>query len=313
MHRQRRDTNRLKKMLIAALNDEENVLLMMSSPLVFIHLACLTVFLVGFSWVALAVCAVTYSLRVFSLTAGFHRYFSHRAFKTSRFFQFIIAFAGTTAGQLGPLWWAANHRKHHAYADTERDIHSPTIRGFFWAHIGWVLCKSHQKLDKTRIKDFIKFPELMWLERFHVLAPLSLGIGLYVLGALLALWAPGLNTNGWQMVVWGYVISSTLVYHVTFCVNSVSHIFGSRRFKTKDDSKNNLLVALLTGGEGWHNNHHRYPASARQGMYWWEIDATYYGLKVLEKLGIIWDLRCYPAKLLDEADRLKLEKEATPV
>lgn len=285
--------------------DRENAALLMASPLIAVHLACIAVFWVGISWIAVAVCLFTYVVRVFALTAGFHRYFSHKAFKTSRLFQFVLAFLGTSAGQLGPLWWASHHRTHHAYSDTEGDVHSPVLKGMWWSHVGWVLGGHYQQIDFKRIKDFLKFPELRLLDRFHVIAPLALGFSLYGVGHGMA--GAGFQTSGWQLVVWGYFISSVLVYHATFCVNSVTHIVGRKRFKTRDESRNNWWVALLTLGEGWHNNHHRYPASARQGLYWWEVDVTYYLLRVLERLGVVWDLRMYPAKLFEEAERLRDE------
>lgn len=283
------------------LQDEDNRLLMASSPVVFLHLACIGAFFTGFSWVAVAVLAVTYTVRVFALTAGFHRYFSHRSFKTSRAFQFVMAWVGTSSAQLGPMWWAANHRHHHQHSDEEEDIHSPVIKDAFWAHIGWVLCKAHRTIKYDRIKDLSKYPELHFVDRFHVLPVLSLIGGLYLLGAGLNAAFPALGTSGMQLVMWGFFLSTILVYHVTFCVNSVTHIVGKKRFETNDESRNNWWVALLTFGEGWHNNHHRWPLSARQGMYWWELDITYYMLRVLERLGLIWDIKVYPKSVYEEA------------
>ena len=265
------------------------------------HLACIGIFFTGFSWVAVAVMALTYFIRVFALTAGFHRYFSHRSFKTSRFFQFALAWAGTSSAQLGPMWWAANHRHHHQHSDHEEDIHSPVIKDAFWAHIGWVLCKAHSDIKYERIKDLTKYPELRFIDRFHVLPVISLIAFLYLLGTGLNAMFPALGTSGLQLVMWGFFLSTVLVYHVTFCVNSVTHIIGKKRFNTDDESRNNWVVALLTFGEGWHNNHHRWPLSARQGMYWWEIDLTYYLLRGLEALGLVWDLKVYPDKIYQEA------------
>ena len=282
-------------------HDEENRLIWMTSPLIFMHLACIGVFWTGVSWPAIVALGLTYSARVFALTAGFHRYFSHRSFKTSRVFQFVLAWTGTSAAQLGPLWWAGNHRHHHQHSDTEQDIHSPKIQGIFWAHIGWVLCKSYNTIQKSRIRDFYQYVELRLLERFHILAPISLACFLYTVGMGLNHYWPHLGTSGWQMVMWGFFVSTALVYHVTFCVNSLTHVVGKKRFAIADESRNSLWVALLTFGEGWHNNHHRYPASARQGMYWWEIDITYMLLRVLEKLGLIWDLKGYPPRIYKEA------------
>ena len=281
--------------------DEDNITLIESSPLVFMHLACIGLFWVGFSWTALAACAATYAIRVFALTAGYHRFFSHNSFKTSRFFQFVLAFLGGTSAQLGALWWAAHHRHHHLHSDTPEDIHSPHVRGLFWSHLGWIMCRKYAKTELDRIPDFARFPELRFLDRFHVIPPLVLGFALYGLGGLLAARAPHLGTSGWQMVMWGFFLSSVLVYHATFCINSLTHMIGTRRFNTNDKSRNSMTLALITFGEGWHNNHHRYPVCTRQGLYWWEVDITYYILKLLALLRIVWDLREPPARLYEEA------------
>ncbi len=270
-------------------------------PLLLVHGACLAVFWVGVSWVAVAACLGAYLLRVFALTAGYHRYFSHRAFKTSRPFQFVLAFIGASAAQAGPLWWASHHRLHHRFADTEADIHSPVRRGFLWAHLGWLVCRKYAKADLGLMKDFSSYPELRLLERVHAAAPLLLAVLMYLLGGRLESSHPGWHTTAWQMVVWGFFISTVLVYHVTFSINSLMHLFGSRRFPTPDDSRNNLWLALLTMGEGWHNNHHRYPISARQGFYWREIDLTYYVLKLLALFHVVWDLRMPPKSIYEEA------------
>lgn len=294
------------------LSDEENITLMETCPILLVHLACLFIPLAGFSKVALLACLTTYLLRVFVLTAGFHRYFSHRAFKTSRFFQFVLAFVGTSAAQLGPIWWASHHRHHHEHSDTPQDIHSPSLKGFLWAHIGWIMCPKYASAQYERVGDLTRCPELRFLDRFHWVAPLSLCVSLYAVGAFLRVRYPHLHTSGWQMVLWGFFLSTVLVYHVTFCINSVTHMYGKRRFETHDKSKNSMLLALLTMGEGWHNNHHRYPVSARQGMYWWEIDVTYYLLRFLEKLHIIWDLKAYPDAVYAEATASQPMSTAPP-
>lgn len=281
--------------------DEDNVTLIQSTPLLFMHVMALGVFFVGYSRAALWALIITYAMRVFALTAGYHRYFSHNSFKTSRVFQFILAFLGGTAAQLGPLWWAAHHRYHHLHADTEKDIHSPTRQGFFWAHIGWIMCKKYAKAELERVADFARFPELRFLDRFHSLPPIILALLLYGVGEWARAVKPEWNTSGWQLVFWGFFLSSVFVYHATFCINSLTHMVGKRRFNTNDESRNSFILALITFGEGWHNNHHRYPVAARQGMYWWEVDITYYILKFLSWLGIVWDLREHPAKLYEEA------------
>ena len=216
--------------------------------------------------------------RAFGLTAFYHRYFSHRAFKTSRSFQFLVVLLGCTAMQKGPLWWAAHHRDHHRYADREPDVHSPRVHGFSWAHMGWFLTPANNKLRASLVRDWLKFPELKHLDRAAPLVALAFAAGLYAFGELLRRVAPALKTDGPQLLIWCFFISTVFLYHVTYSVNSLAHLVGSRRFETGDDSRNNLLVALLALGEGWHNNHHHYPASARQGFYWWEVDFTFYAL-----------------------------------
>ncbi len=281
--------------------DEDNVNLIDSTPLLFMHLMLVGLFFVGFSWIALGVCAFLYFLRVFALTGGYHRYFSHNSYKTSRVFQFILAFTGGMAAQMGALWWASHHRHHHQHSDTDEDIHSPRMRGLFWAHIGWIMCRKYAKTELDRIRDFAKYPELRFLDRFHIIPPVVLAVSLYYFGEWLSVARPTWGTNGWQMVFWAFFLSTVLVYHATFCINSLTHIIGTRRFNTSDESKNSLILALVTMGEGWHNNHHRYPVCTRQGLYWWEIDPTYYILKLLSKVGIVWDLREPPARLYEEA------------
>jgi stearoyl-CoA desaturase (delta-9 desaturase) len=269
-------------------------------PFIVLHLACFAVFWVEFSAVAVSVAVLLYLLRMFAITGFYHRYFSHKAFKTSRPVQFIFAFLAASAAQRGPLWWASHHRHHHAHSDHPEDPHSPKQHGFFWSHLSWFLANKNFRLKKERIKDWLQYPELKLLDRFDVVAPLALALGLFALGAWLEYAAPHLQTNGLQLFIWGFVISTVLLYHMTFTVNSLAHVWGKRRFLTNDDSRNNPVIALFTLGEGWHNNHHHFPSSARQGFYWWEIDLTYYGLKILSALGLIWDLRKVPVEVLSQ-------------
>jgi stearoyl-CoA desaturase (delta-9 desaturase) len=292
---------KLKKIFKGIIDDEDNRLLMMSSPIFLMHLLALGAFFTGFSWTAFIALAVTYVVRVFALTAGFHRYFSHRSFKTSRVFQFILAWVGTSSAQLGPMWWAANHRHHHLHSDKPEDIHSPVIKNAFWAHIGWIMCRAYGEIQYDRVKDLVKYPELRFVDRFHVLPVAMLIAALYIAGAVLNAYFPGLGTSGMQLVMWGFFVSTILVYHVTFFVNSVTHIVGKKRFVTNDESRNSWWVALLTFGEGWHNNHHRWPLSARQGMYWWEFDLSYLILRLLERVGLVWDIKVFPKKIYEEA------------
>ncbi|HEX9207123.1 MAG TPA: acyl-CoA desaturase [Steroidobacteraceae bacterium] len=270
-------------------------------PFAGMHVACLGVFFVGVSPAAAGAAVALYFLRMFAITGFYHRYFSHRSFKTSRAAQFVFALLGASAVQRGPIWWAAHHRHHHAFSDKPQDLHSPRQRGFLWSHLGWFLSRRHFQPDLRRAKDLLEYPELRWLDRFDVVVPFALALGLLLLGMLLERHAPGLGTTGGQMLVWGFFVSTVACYHGTYTINSLCHAWGSRRYDTRDDSRNNPLLALLTLGEGWHNNHHHYPSAVRQGFYWWEIDITYYLLRGLAALGVIWDLNPVPARI--RADR----------
>ena len=267
-------------------------------PFIGLHLACLGVVFVGISWVAVVVFLLSYLVRMFAITAFYHRYFSHKTFKTSRPVQFLFALAGASATQRGPLWWAAHHRHHHKVSDRDGDPHSPR-QGFWWSHMGWFLSRAHFSTDYRQIPDLARFPELRWLDRFDLVIPVAYAVGLFGLGVLLERLAPGLGTNGWQLLVWGYFISTVMLIHVTLTINSLAHVWGTRRYATADDSRNNALLALLTLGEGWHNNHHHYPGSARQGFYWWEIDISYYILWLMERIGLVSDLKSVPPAMLD--------------
>ncbi|WP_320819724.1 acyl-CoA desaturase [Thalassolituus sp.] len=269
-------------------------------PFIILHLACFGVLVTGVSTTAVVVCLALFWLRLFAITAFYHRYFSHRSYKTSRPAQFIFALLGNMSAQRGPLWWAAHHRAHHQHADTDDDLHSPVKRGFWWSHAGWFTCDASFKTQMHRIKDFAKYPELRWLDRYDIFAPMLLLALLFVAGELLAAYAPALETNGLQLIVWGFVISTVILFHSTVTINSLGHIWGKKRFNNKDESRNNAVLALLTLGEGWHNNHHRWAVSARQGFYWYEIDITYGILKVMSWMGIVWDLSPVPAHVLEE-------------
>ena len=271
------------------------------SLFIALHIACILVIWAGFSWTAFIALVVTYAVRMFGITAGYHRYFSHRSFKTGRFFQFVLAWIGASSAQKGPLWWAANHRHHHKYSDHEKDIHSPRHSGFIWSHIGWIISDKYKTTNLKYVKDLARFPELKFLNQFHMLPPVVMGVAMFLLGWALQIYFPSLNTSGFQMLVWGFIVSTVLVYHGTFLVNSLTHVFGKTRFDTDDDSKNNWWIAIITLGEGWHNNHHRFPSSERQGFYWWEIDVAHYVLKVLSWFRIVWDLRSPPKRVYAES------------
>ena len=272
-------------------------------PFALIHLACMATLWTGVSTVALLVAGALYAIRMFALTGFYHRYFSHRTFRTSRPVQFAFALLGAACVQRGPLWWAAHHRHHHRHADTARDPHSPGVRGFLWSHAGWFLTPRAFATDLGRVPDLARFPELRLLDRFDTLVPALLALALYALGAWLQHAAPGLHTSGMQMLAWGFFVSTVVLFHATVTINSLAHRFGTRRFATRDDSRNNLWLALLTFGEGWHNNHHFFPGSARQGFRWWEIDLTWYGLKLMAMLGLVHDLKPVPARVLARAGR----------
>jgi stearoyl-CoA desaturase (delta-9 desaturase) len=271
-----------------------------SIPLLFMHLCCAGVFFVEGGWPAWGIFAAMYLLHVFALTAGFHRYFSHKSFKTSRTFQFILAVLGTTAAQRDPLWWASHHRVHHQNADTDDDVHSPRHHGFWWAHMGWVMKRELMETDYSRVKDFAKYPELMWLNRHPYAPAFALAVLLLAIGALINVLRPDWGVSGWQFVFYGFFLSTVAVYHVTFCINSVAHIYGRRPYDVEDDSRNNWLLGLLAMGEGWHNNHHRYSVCARQGFRWWEIDLSYMALRLLQLFHIVWDIREPPRSVLAE-------------
>lgn len=276
-------------------------------PFFSLHVMTLGVIWVGWSPVAVLVCLALYWVRMFAITGFYHRYLSHRTYKTSRWFQFLFAVVGNSSTQKGPLWWAAHHRHHHQYSDDDDDVHSPTRRGFLYAHVGWIFDRANSPTRMRLIPDLAKFPELRALNRFDALIPILLGASCFGLGVLLDATAPSLGTSGMQMLVWGFFISTVVLAHSTFTINSLSHLIGRRRFETTDTSRNNLALAFLTMGEGWHNNHHFYPTSTRQGFYWWEIDVTYYGLYILSKLGLIWDLKRVPSHVL-ERGRLSSEE-----
>lgn len=263
-------------------------------PLVALHAACLGVIWVGWSGTAVAVAVALYAIRMFAITGFYHRYFSHRTFKTSRVGQFLFALLGACAVQRGPLWWAAHHRHHHRYSDQEKDTHSPRQHGFLWSHMGWFTSRANFATNLRAVADLAKFPELRFLDRFDVLVAISLAVFLYLVGVVLAIFAPAFGTSGLQMLIWGFFISTVVLYHGTYTINSLAHKIGRKRYETQDESGNSFLLALITLGEGWHNNHHHYPASVRQGFYWWEIDLTYYVLVLLSWTGLIWDLRPVP-------------------
>ena len=255
------------------------------------HLACLLAFYTGVSGVALAVAVGMYVVRGMGVTAGFHRLLAHRSFKTNRVMQFILALAGSMAVQGGPLWWVAHHRAHHAETDTEEDVHSPVTHGMWVAHMGWMMSDEAFNENGANSRDLHKFPEIKMLQRHYVWIIVLQIVGLFGLGSWLAAAYPSLGTSGLQMVVWGFFISTVFTWHVTFMVNSVCHRWGARPYDTGDASTNNVFIGVLAFGEGWHNNHHFYPNSARHGLRWWQADVTYILIKVLSWVGLARDLK----------------------
>lgn len=284
-----------------SLVDEDKIDLLRAIPFALLHLMCLGVIWTGWSWTALGIAAGLYVLRMFAITGFYHRYFSHRTFRTSRPVQFAFACLANAACQRGPLWWASHHRQHHRHSDEPCDVHSPRHHGFWWSHVGWFLTPANFRTESRYVKDLAAYPELRLLDRFDVLVPALLFAGLYALGEGLAVWAPGLGTDGWQLLVWGGGISTVLVFHATCSINSLAHKLGRRRYETGDDSRNSFLLAMITLGEGWHNNHHHYAVCCRQGFYWWEIDPTYYILRGLQAIGVVDGVRELPAKAREKA------------
>jgi stearoyl-CoA desaturase (delta-9 desaturase) len=272
-----------------------------AAPFIGMHLACVAVLWVGVSPVAVIAAVALYAVRMFAITAFYHRYFSHRTFRTSRVLQFVFALIGAASVQRGPLWWAAHHRNHHRHADTPADPHSPAVHGFWWSHVGWFLTRGGFRTDWARIPDLARYPELRWLDRYDTVVPVLLAASLYAAGELLEYVVPQWGTNGPQLLVWGFFVSTVVLFHATVTINSLAHRFGRRRFDTHDDSRNNVWLALLTFGEGWHNNHHFFPGTARQGFRWWEIDLTWYGLRLLAMLGLVRELKPVPAWVLAKA------------
>ncbi len=258
-----------------------------SIPFFVVHVAAVAgVWVLGFSWKGLLLALVLYYVRMFGVTAGYHRYFSHRTFRTSRPMQFLFALLATSSAQKGVIWWAAHHRNHHKNSDLPGDVHSVKLDGFWWSHVGWIVSEKHEATDESKVKDLLAFPELRWLDRWFLVPPTVLGLGLFLVG-------------GWWAFVWGMLVSTTLLWHGTFTINSLAHLFGRRRYATTDDSRNSLILALLTMGEGWHNNHHYYQRSVNQGFFWWEIDPTYYVLRALAAVGLVWDLHTPPKRIRD--------------
>ena len=261
--------------------DDRRVDWALSLPFIAIQLSVLAIPFLGFGTREAIAAGATYLLGMFFITAGYHRYFAHRSFRTSRPVQLLLALGAVSTVQHGVLWWAGHHRQHHRHSDGPDDPHSPS-HGWLWSHMGWFLCDRYDAAPLDRVRDLARFPELRWLERWYFLPPLAVGLTFAAAGGL-------------RLAVGGYLLGVVLLHHATFAINSLAHLWGSRPFATGDGSRNNALLALLTFGEGWHNNHHHAPGSARQGFRWWQVDLTFYLLRLLELLGLVWDLRPAPA------------------
>lgn len=271
---------------------------MRSVPFIAFHIAALGVLFVSFSWFAVAVMAFMYFIRMFAITGFYHRYFSHRTFETSRTVQFVMGVIGNSCVQRSPAWWASHHRHHHKYSDQEQDNHSPVQQGFLWSHLGWIFSFSNIPTRSDIVPDLLAFREMRFLDRFDWVVPVLFGVGMFVTGNILGEIFPGLHTNGPQLLFWGFFLSTVLLFHGTFFINSLAHVWGVKRYETGDTSRNNFWLALITLGEGWHNNHHYYPNAARQGFFWYEIDISYYLLRLMALFGLIWNVKeVPPAKL----------------
>jgi stearoyl-CoA desaturase (Delta-9 desaturase) len=257
-----------------------------------VQASALLVFAVPFSWGYLALWAGSHFVRAVGLTLAFHRYYAHRAFQMNRVARFVCTFIGVAAMQKGPLWWAGHHVYHHKFADRDGDPHSPKVSGFYYAHIGWFLNdQKHKKIDPSNpvVRDFSKYPEVRLLDEYYFVPPLLLGLAMYAIG-------------GFPWLVWGFCLPTMTLAHATFAINTINHLYGSRRFETRDESRNNALTALFAAGEGWHNNHHRYQRSARNGFYWWEFDLTYYVILAMRAVGLAWDVQQVPERIYREAE-----------
>jgi stearoyl-CoA desaturase (delta-9 desaturase) len=265
-----------------------------SIPFFAIHVACIGVFFTSVHLVDWIMCGAFYVIRMFGITAGYHRYFAHKTYKTSRPFQFVMAWLGCSSLQKGPLWWAGHHRLHHAYSDTEDDVHSPITKTIWDAHVGWIIKPDNDPTHWHVLKDWTKYPELIWMNTWHWVPGVLLGVATYFISL-------AFGGNGWGGVVVGWALSTVLVYHCTFSINSMAHLIGSRRYNTTDHSRNNFWLALITLGEGWHNNHHHYQNAARQGFYWWEVDFSYYTIKALSWVGLVWDVKEPPKELFESS------------
>jgi stearoyl-CoA desaturase (Delta-9 desaturase) len=272
-------------------HDEGDIVYPSAIPFVLAHIACFGAIWSGVTWTSVALAIGLYWLRMFAVTGAYHRYFSHRTYKTSRVMQFVLALLAQSTAQKSVLWWASKHRHHHRYADTPEDVHSPVHSSFFYSHMGWIFARRHDRFDASTIQDLTKFPELRLLHRFEIAPAVLLALVCFAI-------------DGWAGLVVGFFWSTVAVYHATFCINSLAHVHGDKHYVTGDESRNNWWLAVITMGEGWHNNHHAYQYSVRQGFRWWQWDPTYYIILGLSKIGLFWDLRAPPQAVIDRSQAL---------
>lgn len=258
--------------------DDEKLVWQDTILFIVVHVLAAYTILFYFEWQWVLLAIGSYYLRMFALSAGFHRYFSHRSYKTSRVFAFILAFIGECSFQRGVLWWASHHRHHHRYSDQPEDVHSPIRKGFWWSHMGWILCDKYKPMNEPLIKDFLVHPELVWLNK-NTWLPVNSYMALLLL------------LFGLEGFLWGFIVSTVFLWHGTFSINSLVHVWGTQPFATNDNSRNNIIGAIFTMGDGWHNNHHYYPISVRHGFRWWQIDPSFYLLSILERIGVVWDMK----------------------
>lgn len=297
-------TNDMSTTTVAAPEKRNKPILKQEIAFLLIHLMPLGALWTGATWFDWAMCAFFYVTRMLWVTGGYHRYFSHKSYRTSRWFQFVIAWLAQSSAQKGALWWAAHHRHHHRHSDTPADPHSMKIYGFWYSHVGWIVGPDFKKTDFKTIGDYAKYPELVWLNKYHLIPPFVLALTVMALGG----WVNGgsvlamFTTAGFSSLFIGFFLSTVLLYHGTFSINSIMHKFGRQRYNTGDESRNSIWLALLTLGEGWHNNHHYYETSSRQGFFWWEVDFTWYMLRGLQAVGLIHDLKGVP-------DHIKFSKD----
>lgn len=268
-------------------------------PFVLLHLSLLFGLCIPYTKAGLLLCLGSYCIRMFAIGGFYHRYFAHKTFKTSKTIEILFALIGTAAAQRGPIWWAAHHRGHHMFSDTPRDEHSPGQQGFMRSHILWFMSNKNFHTRYQFVKDLTKKKHLNYIDRFDGVIPLCY-LGLLALFGYICQHATSIHLTPFSAMYWGFSVSTVLLLHATFSINSIGHIFGKRPYKTGDKSCNNWLLALLTLGEGWHNNHHYWPASARQGFHWRQIDVSYYGLLLMKALRLIKDVRNVPQSKINE-------------